>query len=111
MTCLWQQPASKNGDTACLCGKEGHPFCEEHQFIAEVLEETEAVTREICEQREAALAQWQTQVRRLRLLVEHADELTPSAFLKRVHEALPELGRAAMGAVIYTYISSAPKEE
>jgi hypothetical protein len=111
MTCLWQQPASKNGDTACLCDKEGHPFCTEHQFIADVLEETGAVTREICEQREAALAQWQTQVRRLRLLVEHADELTPSAFLKRVHEALPELGRAAMGAVIYTYTTSAPKEE
>jgi hypothetical protein len=31
--------------------------------------------------------------------------------LKRVHEALPELGRAAMGAVIYTYISSGPKKE
>jgi hypothetical protein len=76
-----------------------------------VLEETEAVTREICEQRETALAQWQTQVRRLHLLVEHADELSPSAFLKRVHEALPELGRAALGAVIYTYISSAPKED
>jgi hypothetical protein len=75
------------------------------------LEETESVTREICAQRETALAQWHTQLRRLRFLVEHADELTPSAFVKRVHEALPELGRAAMGAVIYTYISSAPKED
>jgi hypothetical protein len=111
MTCLWQHPASKNGDIARLCDKEGHPFCKEHQFIAEVLEETEAVTREICKQRERALAKWQTQVRRLRLLVEHADELAPSAFLKRVHEALPELHHAAMAAVIYTYISSAPKED
>jgi hypothetical protein len=111
MTCLWQHPASRNGDTARLCDKEGRPFCTEHQFIADVLEETESVTSDICEQRETALTAWQAQLRRLRLLVEHADEPTPSAFLKRVHEALPELGRAAMGAVIYTYISSAPKEE
>ena len=110
MTCAWQYPASKEADTR-LCGNEGHPFCTEHQFIADVLEETEAVTREICDQRETALTAWQTQVRRLRILVEHADELTPSAFLKRVHEALPELGRAAMGAVIYTHITSGRKEE
>ena len=110
MTCAWQYPASKEADTR-LCGKEGRPFCTEHQFIADVLEETEAVTREICEQREAALAQWQTQVRRLRLLVEQADELTPSAFVKRLHEALPELQRAAMRAVIHTYVNSGPKEE
>jgi len=76
-----------------------------------VLEETEAVTREIYDQRETALTQWKTQVRRFRLLVEHADELAPSAFLKRVHETLPELGRAAMAAVVYTYIGSAPKED
>ena len=110
MTCLWQHLASKEADTR-LCDKEGHPFCTEHQFIADVLEETESVTSEICEQRETALAQWHTQLRRLRLLLEQADELTPSTFVKRVHEALPELGRAAMGAVIYTYISRAPKEE
>jgi hypothetical protein len=47
MTCLWQHPASKNGDTDRVCGKEGHPFCTEHQFVADVLEETESVTREI----------------------------------------------------------------
>jgi hypothetical protein len=41
--------------------------------------------------------------------VTQTDEFSPSAFVKRVHEALPELGRAAMGAVIYTYISSAPE--
>ena len=58
-----------------------------------------------------ALAQWQAQLRRLRLLVEHADELTPSAFVKRVHEALPELRRAAMRAVIHIYVNSGPKEE
>jgi hypothetical protein len=60
---------------------------------------------------ETALAQWQAQLRRLRVLVTQADELTPSAFVKRVHEALPELHQAGMAAVIYTYISSAPKEE
>jgi hypothetical protein len=110
MTCAWQYPASKEADTR-LCGKEGRPFCTEHQFIAEVLEDTEAVTREICEQREAALAQWQAQLRRLRLLVEHADEFTPSAFVRRVHEALPELHLAAMRAIIHTYVKSGPKEE
>jgi hypothetical protein len=110
MTCLWQYPASKNGDTARLCDKQGHPFCTEHQFIADVLEETEAVTRDICEQRETALTAWQGQLRRLRLLVGQADELTPSAFVKRVHELLPELHQEAMAAVVYTYISSAPKE-
>ena len=111
MTCLWQYSASKNGDTARLCDKEGHPFCKEHQFIAEVLEETEAVTREICEQRETALTAWQAQLLRFRLLVAEADEPTPAAFVKRVHELLPELHQSAMAAVVYTYISSAPKED
>jgi hypothetical protein len=63
------------------------------------------------EDHEIALSQWQAQLRRLRLLVEQADELTPSAFVKRVHEALPELRRAAMGAVIHIYVNSGPKEE
>jgi hypothetical protein len=40
MTCTWQYSTSKNDDTARVCGKEGSPFCHEHQFIAEVLEET-----------------------------------------------------------------------
>ena len=111
MTCTWQYSASKNGDTARLCDKEGSPFCKEHQFIAEVLEETEAVTREIYEQRKTALAQWHTQLRRLGFLVEHADEFTPSTFVKRVHEALPELHQAAMAAVVYTYVTSGRKEE
>ena len=66
---------------------------------------------DIDERRETALAQWQAQLRRLRLLVGQADELTPSAFVKRVHEALPELQRAAMGAVIQIYVNSGPKEE
>jgi hypothetical protein len=66
---------------------------------------------DIDERRETALTEWQAQLRRLRLLVGQADELTPSAFVKRVHEALPELHQAGMAAVIYTYISSAPKEE
>jgi hypothetical protein len=111
MTCLWQHPASKNGDTARLCGNEGHPFCTEHQFIADVLEETESVTREICKQRETALTAWQAQLCRLRLLVEHADELTPFAFVKRIHELLPELHQEAMVAVVYTFLTSGLDEE
>ena len=110
MTCAWQYPASKEADTR-LCDQEGHPFCKEHQFIADVLEETESVTREICEQRETALTTWQARLLRFRLLVAQADELTPAAFVKRVHELLPELQHASMAAVIYTYISSAPKED
>jgi len=110
MTCTWQYSASKEGDTR-LCSKEGHPFCAEHQFIAEVLEETETVTREMYEQRETALTAWQAQLLRLRLLLAQADEHTPAALLKRVHELLPGLHQAGMAAVIYTYISSAPKED
>ena len=106
MTCTWQYSASKNGDTARFCGKEGRPFCTEHQFIADVLEETEAVTREICEQRETALTAWQARLLRFRLLVAQADELTPAAFVKGVHELLPELHQAAMAAVVYTYVTS-----
>ena len=111
MTCTWQDSASKNGDTARLCGKEGHPFCAEHQFIAEVLEETEAVTREICEQRESALTQWRAEISRLRILVERAHDFTPAAFVKRIHESLPELHRAAMAAVVYTFVTSGLNEE
>ena len=63
------------------------------------------------EDHEIALSQWHTQLRRLRILVGQADEFTPSAFMKRVYEALPELRRAAMGAVIQIYVNSGPKEE
>ena len=63
------------------------------------------------EDHEIALAQWQVQLRRLRVLVGQADDFTPSAFMKRVYEALPELRRAAMGAVIQIYVNSGPKEE
>jgi len=66
---------------------------------------------DVDERRETALAKWQAQLRRLRLLVGQADELTPSSFVKRVHEALPELQRAAMEAVIHIYVNSGPKEE
>jgi hypothetical protein len=100
MTCAWQYPASKEADTR-LCDKEGRPFCKEHQFIAEVLEETEAVTREICEQRETALTAWQAQLLRFRILVTQADEFSPSAFVKMVEAFMPELRRAAMGTVIH----------
>ncbi len=47
-----------------------------------------------------ALAQWQAQVCRLRLLVEHADEFTSAEFIKRVDEFMSELRNAAMGTVI-----------
>ena len=110
MTCAWQYPASKEADTR-LCGNEGHPFCTEHQFIADVLEETEAVTREICNQRGTALTQWQAQLLRFRVLVAQTDKLTPAAFVKRVHELLPELHQAAMAAVVYTYVISRRKEK
>jgi hypothetical protein len=66
---------------------------------------------DIDERRETALAEWQAQLRRLRVLVTQTDEFSPSAFVKRVHEALPELRRAAMGAVIQIYVNSGPKEE
>ena len=110
MTCAWQYPASKEADNR-LCGKEGLPFCKEHQFIAEVLEETEAVTREIYEQREAALTTWQAEIHQFRLLVAQADDFTPAAFVKRIHELLPELHHSAMAAVVYTYVISRRKEK
>ena len=69
------------------------------------------MTNDQKEDREMALGHWQEHIHQLRLLVEHADEFTPSAFIKRVDEALPELQRAAMGAVIHIYVNSAPKEE
>jgi hypothetical protein len=49
-----------------------------------------------------ALAQWQAQIRRLRLLVERADEFTPSVFVKKVDESLRELRKAAMRTVIHS---------
>jgi hypothetical protein len=55
---------------------------------------------DIDERRETALAEWQSQLRRFRLLVGHAEELTPSAFVKRVDEFMPELRSAAMGMVV-----------
>jgi hypothetical protein len=49
---------------------------------------------------ETALAEWQAQLRRLRLLVGQADECAPSEFVKRVDEFMPELRSAAMGTVV-----------
>jgi len=85
-----------------------YPLCsgEEQQFVADVLAETESVTREIHAQRETALTAWQGQLRQVRLLSEGADQLTPSAFVRRIHELLPELHQAAMAAVIYTHLAS-----
>lgn len=82
------------------------PLSKEQQFVADVLAETESVTREIHAQREAALAAWQAQLRQLRLLSEEASQLPPSGFVRRVHELLPELRQAAMAAVVYTYLAS-----
>jgi hypothetical protein len=62
------------------------------------------------EDRNAALATWQAAVRRLRLLVEHADEFTPSVFVKKVDESIRELRKAAMRTVIHP-ASSDKKEE
>ena len=84
------------------------PLCsgEEQQFVADVMAETETVAREIHAQRETALAAWQAQLRQFRLLSEEADQLTPSAFVRRIHELLPELHQAAMAAVVYTYLTN-----
>jgi hypothetical protein len=82
------------------------PLCKEHQFVADVLAETESVIREIHAQRETALTAWQVQLRQFRLLSEEANQLTPSAFVRRIHELLPELHQAAMAAVVYTYLAS-----
>jgi len=62
------------------------------------------------EDRNAVLAQWQAQIRRLRLLVEQADNCTPADLLKRLEEFMPELRKAAMGTVIH-HASSDEKEE
>jgi hypothetical protein len=82
------------------------PLCKEQHFVAEVLAETEALTREIHAQRETVLTAWQAQLRHVRLLSEEAAQLTPSAFVRRIHELLPELHEAAMAAVVYTYLAS-----
>ena len=82
------------------------PLCKEQHFVADVLAETEAITREIHAQRETALTAWQAQLRQFRLLSEDANQLTPSAFVRGIHELLPELHQAAMAAVVYTYLAS-----
>ena len=56
---------------------------------------------DIDERRETALAEWHSHIRRLRVLVEQADEFTPSEFLKRVDKFMTELRSAAMGTVIH----------
>ena len=63
------------------------------------------------QQRETALTQWRAEISRLRILVERAHDFTPAAFVKRIHELLPELHQAAMAAVVYTYVTSGRKEE
>lgn len=79
---------------------------EEHKFVADVLAATELVTREMHAQREIALTAWQAQLRQFRVLSEEADRLTPSAFVKGIHELLPQLHQAAMAAVAYTYLAN-----
>jgi hypothetical protein len=79
---------------------------EEQQFVADVLAETETVAREIHAQRETASTAWQAQLQQFRLLSAEANQLMPSAFVKRIHELLPELHQAAMAAVVYTYLTN-----
>ena len=79
---------------------------EEQQFIADVLAETKSVTREIHAQRETALTAWQAQLQQFRSLSEEANQLTPTAFVRRIHELLPELHQTAMAAVVYKYLTS-----
>jgi len=52
------------------------------------------------EDQEMALPRWQAHIRQLCLLVEHANEFTPSAFVKRLDEFMPQLRSAAMGTVV-----------
>ena len=85
-------------------------LCKEQLFVADVLAETESVTREIHAQRGTALTAWQGQLRQFRLLSKEANQLTPSAFVRRIHELLPELHQAAMAALVYTYLASRMKD-
>ena len=62
------------------------------------------------EDRNAVLAHWQAQIRRLCLLVDQADKCTPAEFVKTLEEFMPELRKAAMGTVIHS-ASSDEKEE
>lgn len=88
------------------------PLCsgKEHQFVADILVKTDSVAREILAQRETAFTAWQAQLRQFRSLSEEASQLAPSAFVRRIHELLPELHQAAMAAVVYTYLTSRTEE-
>jgi hypothetical protein len=55
------------------------PLCKEHEFVADVLAETESVAREMHAQRETAHTAWQAKLRQFRLLSEDVNQLTPSA--------------------------------
>lgn len=82
------------------------PLSKKQQFVADVLKQTESVVREICEQRQTALTEWQKQLREFALFVSQGERLAPSAFVRRIHELLPELHEAAMAATVYTYLAS-----
>lgn len=87
------------------------PLCSgKKQFVADILVKTDLVTREILAQREMAFTAWQAQLRQFRSLSEEASQLAPSAFVRRIHELLPELHQAAMAAVVYTYLTSRTEE-
>jgi hypothetical protein len=58
------------------------------------------MTNDQNEDRGIALARWRAHIHQLRLLVEQADEFTPSAFAKKLDEFMPELRSAAMGTVV-----------
>lgn len=94
-------PSSMSGDSIeCPLGSG-----EECTFVADVLAETESVTREIQAQRETALRAWQAQLRHLRVLSEEGNQLTPSAFVRRINALIPKLQEAAAAAIVYTHLA------
>jgi hypothetical protein len=69
------------------------------------------MTNDQKEDREMALGHWQEHIHQLRLLVEHADEFTPSEFVKSVDKFMTELRSAAMGTVIHVLNRPWPEEK
>src|ERR1700692_1156896 len=86
----YQREDSRMVKRAAIPGHSGHhPICGRNSLKPASDQEN----------RNAALAQWEAAVRRLRLIVEHADEFTPSVFVKKVDESLRELRKAAMRTI------------
>jgi len=75
--------------------------CEHHPICSGNLLKPALASSDQDADREMALTRWRAHIGRLRLLVENADEFTPSEFVKRVDDFMPELRSAAMGTVIH----------